>query len=313
MMQEPGNRRTTPAAASRRRLDGVGLCCLALSLALALSAGETAAETARLVLIDGDVVSGEVIERTDTHVVLRHAVLGELRVPVAQLSAASTHPGILGTGFLARWDKEVSVGITGSQGDTDETDARIGMLLQYADDERRWRIDGRYEIGYSEGDLDDHDATINALRDWLWKESRWFAFAYGLYDYDDFEAWKHRLTFGAGPGYRLIPEGAFTLDARFGPFFTYEFGDEDNPRPELAGGLFANWVVRRAHTLTLANVYFQTLDEAELRNVTRFEWKIRPAGFQHLSLKLGAYNEYDSASRKSKNNINYFTMLGWDF
>ena len=47
--------------------------------------------------------------------------------------------------------------------------------------------------------------------------------------------------------------------------------------------------------------------------MTRFEWKIRLAELSHINLKIGATNEYDSASRKSKNNLKYFSAVNFDF
>jgi putative salt-induced outer membrane protein YdiY len=281
-------------------------------LALVAIAGPAWSETMTVELLNGDVVTGEVVERTDERIVLEHPVLGRLEIPIEQVNPRALHVGIFGTDFLAGWDKQLDVGFSGSEGDTDETDVLVGASLNYADERKRWIIRGHYELSYSENEIDDHDARVNALRDWLFAGSRWFAFSYSTYDFDEFESWKHRVTTGAGPGYRIIPEGAFQLDARFGPFYTYEFGDERNSRPELAGGLFARWKISDANTLRLNSVYFQTLDQLEFRNVTAFEWKIRLMLTKGLHLKIGIDNEYDSASEESKNNLKYYSALAFD-
>lgn len=263
-------------------------------------------------LTNGDIVTGEVVERTDRHIVLQHPVLGRLDIPIEQVTPGSVHPGILGTSFLAGWDKGLDFGFAGSSGDTDEADIHLGLSLDRTTERHHWQLDGKYEISYSEGDVDEHDARVTALHDWLWPGSRWFAFTYGVYDFDEFEAWKHRTTFGAGPAYHILPNPPFTLDTRFGPFITYEFGDEQDARPEGAAGLFAKWQIREGHSLTVSNMYFQTLDEPELRDVSRFEWKVRLALSKGLSLKVGALNEYDTASRDSKNNLKWYSALSFD-
>ena len=281
-------------------------------LAIVLAARPAWGETMTVELKNGDVVTGEVIERTDERILLEHPVLGRLEIPMEQVTARSLHLGLFGTSLLAGWDKEVSVGFSGSEGDTDEADLLVGADLDYEDERKRWQLRARYELSYSENEKDDHNAQVSALRDWLFEESRWFAFSYTTYDFDEFEAWEHRVTSGFGPGYRIVPEGDFQLDMRTGPFITYEFGDEDDARPEYALGFFGRWKPNEHHSITARNVYFQTLDHAEFRNVSAFEWKLGIAFAQSLSLKLGIHNEYDSASEDSKNDLKYYSALAFD-
>jgi len=46
--------------------------------------------------------------------------------------------------------------------------------------------------------------------------------------------------------------------------------------------------------------------------VSAFEWKLRIAFTQGLSLKIGVNDEYDSASENSKNDLKYYTALALD-
>jgi putative salt-induced outer membrane protein YdiY len=277
-----------------------------------LAARPAWSETVTVKLISGDVVTGEVIERTADHIVIQHEIFGRLEIPNHEISADTLHPGILGTRFLEGWDKNLSVGFSGSEGDTDEADVLAGITLAYTDERRHWELDGRYELSYADNDIDDHNAKATVLRDQLFPESRWFFFNYLGYDYDDYEAWEHRVSTGMGPGYRIIPAGAFQLTARSGPFLTYEFGDEHDARPEGAFGLFALWTIREGNTVRLSDIFMQTLDHWEYRNISRLEWKIRVTATRGLSLKFGVDNEYDSASEDSKNNLKYYTALNFD-
>jgi putative salt-induced outer membrane protein YdiY len=269
-------------------------------------------ETVTVKLDSGDVVSGELIERTPEHIVIQHPIFGRLEIPADEISADTLHPGVFGTKFLEGWDKNLTVGFSGSEGDTDEADLLIGASLGYAGERQRWELDARYELSYSDNDIDDHNAKVTTLRDQLFPGSRWLFFNYVEYDYDDFEAWKHRISTGMGPGYRIIPEGKFQLDARSGPFLTYEFGDEDDARPEGAVGLFARWTIREGNTLRVSDVFMQTLDHPEYRNISKLEWKIRVWATRGLSLKFGVDNEYDSTSEDSKNNLKYYSALAID-
>ena len=282
-----------------------------LSIAV-LAARPAWGETVTVKLVSGDVVTGEVIERTSDHIVIQHPIFGRLEIPTREISADTLHPGIAGTKLLEGWDKNLSIGFSGSEGDTDEADVLAGITLDYSDEHRHWELDGRYELSYADNEIDDHNAKVTVLRDHLFPESRWFFFNYLGYDYDDFEAWKHRASTGMGPGYRIIPEGAFRLTARAGPFLTYEFGDEKDARPEGAFGLFALWTIREGNTVRLSDIYLQTLDHWEYRNISRLEWKIRVTAARGLSLKFGVDNEYDSASEDSKNNLKYYSAFNFD-
>lgn len=277
-----------------------------------LAARPAFGETITVKLISGDVVTGELIERTEERIVLQHPIFGRLEIPKHEISADTLHPGIAGTRILEGWDKNLTVGFSGSEGDTDEADVLAGITLGYTDERRHWELDARYELSYADNDIDDHNARATALRDQFFRDSRWFFFNYVQYDYDDFEAWEHRVTTGLGPGYKIIPDGSFRLSARGGPFFTYEFGDVNDARPEGAAGLFALWTIREGNTLRLSDVFLQTLDHWEYRNITRLEWRIRVTAARGLSLKFGVDNEYDSASEDSKNNLKYYSAVAFD-
>ena len=101
-----------------------------------LAARPAWSETVTVKLISGDVVTGEVIERTADHIVIQHEIFGRLEIPNHEISADTLHPGILGTRFLEGWDKNLSVGFSGSEGDTDEADVLAGITLAYTDERR---------------------------------------------------------------------------------------------------------------------------------------------------------------------------------
>jgi putative salt-induced outer membrane protein YdiY len=225
-------------------------------------------------LLNGDVVTGEIVERTDEHIVLKHPVLGRLDIPMNEVNPRSLHVGIAGSSFLEGWDKEVDIGFSGSQGDSDEADLVVGASLDFLNDRKRVTLSAHYALSYADKEIDDNNARASLLRDWLFPGSRWLGFSYTTYDFDDFEAWEHRVSTGGGPGYRIIPGEPLQLTFRTGPFIGYEFGDEDDARPEYAVGLFNTYKDKRGRKLNLFNTYYQTVDHPEFRNVTTFELRL---------------------------------------
>src|SRR5688572_5607290 len=140
-------------------------------------------ETLTVELMNGDLVTGEVVERTDERIVLDHPVFGRLEIPMEKINPRSLNVGIAGTRLLAGWDKEVDLGVSGSEGDTDEADVLVGASLEYEDENEWWVLNARYTLSYADNEIDDDNARVSALRDWLFPGSRWLAFSYSVYDY----------------------------------------------------------------------------------------------------------------------------------
>jgi hypothetical protein len=84
---------------------------LLVGLMIGVLAGSAAAE--KIKLANGDVLDGEVVERTADKLVLKHENLGRLEIPTSQLSVATTKEGMFGTRFLRGWDRRLEVGASG--------------------------------------------------------------------------------------------------------------------------------------------------------------------------------------------------------
>ncbi len=283
-----------------------------LALTLLSSTAWAAPET--LSLANGDKVTGEIVSRSDREVVIEHSALGRLVIPAEALAPMpEDKPGLLGTRVLRGWSRTLGLGLTGSEGNTDESSLRISLGLDRETDDTRWNIEGAYKISTADDDRDDHFGHVITRHDWLYEGSRWFARTGGQYFYDEFEDWKHRVGFMAGPGYQLIKRETVGFDLSAGLAATYEFGDKKQVRPEAYVGFELSWKPGEAHKLSFSNAFFQQLDESEIRNRTRAEWRMRILGSEHLSVIFGADNEYDSDADDASNNLRYWTSLDYSF
>jgi putative salt-induced outer membrane protein YdiY len=286
-----------------------------LALLLIFPLTQAGAET--LELVNGDKLSGEVIERTEDHVVLDHAVLGRVTVPTAKLeSPEPVNPGLFGTGFLRGWKRSIEMGLSGASGNSETKDLRAGVNLGYEDKTRRWKFEARYLFSEQDHDTSQNNFRTILNRDFLLPNSRWFYFAGGRYDWDDFQNWEHRLTLGGGPGYELFTSESFNLRGRIGPSLTIQRGDDDDVKGELLLGLEAVWRISEAQTLNLSNSIFPALsDPGEFRNVTNADWIVQLSERHRLALKLGLENDYDSSvdSDTEKNDLKYYGSLLYSF
>jgi len=288
----------------------------ASALALLLSTVCMPAVAASVDLNNGDKLSGEILERTDTHIVVDHPVLGRLEIPRDQVKPPkSENPGLFGSSFLAGWSRTFQVGIAGSQGNSENTNVAAALDLDYADDRKRWAFDAAYQFGASEGETSQHNAFTSLRRDWLLADSRWFFFGLGRGDYDDFRSWTYRISGSAGIGYEFVKSERWDLRGLLGPAVTQEF-DEDNFYVEALASIESVWTLSEYHSLSFTNTLYPALNDlGEFRNLSTLGWRWRLAEQPALSLNVGVANEYQSQVESDRKHVDltYTTALGIDF
>ena len=291
-----------------------------LWIALALGLATAGAHADELVLANGDTLTGEIVEWAVDHVVIEHPQLGRVRLALDELkldTGEPPSPGLLGTGFLRGWNREVSLGWNGRDGNTVSLNITAAFDFNYTDDWRRWRFNGRWFFDSDDNVATDNNARINLRRDWLFPGSRWFAYSIGRYQFDKFESWKHRAVLAAGPGYHLLEKEAHQLDGRLGLNVTREWGERNETKGAIDLGFDYTWQIAERHTVTLSNDLFTEYspNPGEFRNLTIGEWKVLLTERPKLNLTIGAENEYetDIDPGDKKNDIKYWVAIGLGF
>jgi putative salt-induced outer membrane protein YdiY len=301
-----------------------------LLLLLVVCAAPGVAGADSVALDNGDVLQGTVVSQDADRIVLDHPVLGRLDVPAARVRATARgdeplpappephRPGLLGTGWLRGWDRSLELGVSGAEGNTDNFDLVGALRADYEDGDYRWDFSARYFYSTADNEATKNQGRAKIVRDWLFPGHRWFAYAQGRYDYDQFEAWDHRVSLGAGPGYDILQREELKLRARTGLFVTRTFGSpgRDEIAPEAAFGGEVIWKPGGRHELSAATMLFADLrDTGELRNVTSAAWKILVAEEQGLSVQIGIDNEWESDVRRTEdeNDLTYYGSVVLDF
>jgi putative salt-induced outer membrane protein YdiY len=289
-------------------------CLVFLFLSLGTARGDT------LKLANGDTLTGEIVEWAVSYVVIDHPQLGRVHLGLDQLAVETGKPpskGLFGTRFLAGWKRKISIGFNGRSGNATLRNLTAGADFGYEDPFKRWRIDGRYYYNEDDDGVTDNNAIVNARRDWLFPGSRWFARASTRYQYDEFEAWLHRLTLFAGPGYNLVHREEHSLDLAFGPSFTKEFGDVQDNKGELLFSVDYEWKPATRYEFSFTNQTFvETVPSAgHIRNLTIANFAISLLEEPALSFNVGGQNEYEThpAEGDENNDIKYYMALGLDF
>jgi len=286
-----------------------GILCLATA----------AASADTLVLANGDELNCEIIQWAVDHVVIDHPQLGRMRLDLEQLAidtGKAPTPGLFGTGFLRGWSRRIDLGINGKEGNSVTTNVTVGLNLAYQDDWTRWKVAGRYFYDREDDGESDNNARLEVRRDWLFPESRWFVRFAGVYQFDRFEAWRHRLTAAAGPGFHLVQKEHHSLDAMLGPAFTREFGESQVSKAEGVLGLDYTWTISERQTFSMNNSFFieTSPDAGAFRNFTQARWSLALLERPKLSLNVGVDNEYESRPEAGDepNDLTYFVSLGLD-
>ncbi len=293
-------------------------------------------EADEIELITGEVLRGEIIQRTADLLVLDHPILGRLEIPRNAIEQVDDVPPVstdLPPTTAAdeaksdgspeskpvpptqpeaspkpRWDSKLELGFVAHEGNTE--DANVLLALNSVRDRGydQYTFDSRYSLRTSRGDRSENKLTAGLLIEWPLPPSRWSYFAQTRYDFDEFQSWETRLTGGGGMGYHLIDINKidsagnsidiFDLHARAGLGLRREFGSmNERIQPEgILGGNFV-WQVTEHQRLAAGSTIFPNLEEnGEFRVVTNAEWVLNLNTFDGLSLKLGLAHEHQSVT-----------------
>ncbi len=314
-------------------------CFRFISALLAVFPLNTPAEI--IELTNGDILNAAISRTTEHFIIIKHPVLGSLTIdnsriaeirPVpkdteeAQQTAAgaapetteekqqpAADPGLFGTGFLAGWERNLSAGLSGTSGSSNNASFRGDIKTTYRDKEKRWNINMFYYYASEDNSTTDNRYTANLLREWLLADSDWFYFANGGYDWDQFKDWNHRIRLGGGSGYRFIDTDSIDLSTKQGLNVNYSlFRDQKNTlKLEALLGIFWHWKISTRQSIDFSNVLYPALtDLGQYRNVSKFEWLHSLDYYHGLAIKLGFRNEYDS-TESDKNDLRYYLNIVW--
>ncbi|MFA9479076.1 YdiY family protein [Phycisphaerales bacterium AB-hyl4] len=315
------------------------VCCLFVAVAL----GSDAVVADELELTSGEVLKGRLIDITSNHVIFEHEVLGQFVVPTGRVRKLTTdEDGVLplvrlggddpdaaaadgepveidldGEGFFANWEGSISLGFSGTDGDTRTNSVNSQFRARRETDEHRWLINAGYFYGRDGSASTQNEFRSELTKDWLLPESPMFLFAQGNYDFDHFRGWRHRFGAYAGLGYEVIKEDDLELVARIGAGSTYEVRGGRKFTPEaLLGASLLRWNITENQRLTGSLTIFPNLEDlGEYRITSGLEWQVLVSEVDGLSVKLGIENQYESDPLPGSrhNNLKYYGAVVFEF
>lgn len=285
----------------------------------------------------GDRLVGKIVDENDEAVFLQHPMFGTLKIArntiVTDAEPRSASPQVAAPApekpapppepkrsalmqKLNDINLKLEAGFNGKDGNSESLSARVGLKANQETDDHRWNADAAYNRASNNGIVNRNEVTAGATKDWLLNDSPWFYYVRGRYDWDQFEAWDHRLSLGAGVGYEFIDNDTVQLLGRAGIGGVREWGSEDTDiHPEAEAGGELKWKITEAQTLEATHMVFKALDDDPFRMRTTVQWVMKLNHADGVSVKLGLVNEHDSepGDDKKRNDLSYYGALVFDF
>lgn len=294
-----------------------------------------------IVLENGDVLHGRIVERTEVKVLLDHPMFGRLEIPGPAVKGVRFDSQIAAeareqvpTGGIEEataaavaeqekkaaqaWKSHFEVGFSGANGNTRSKSWHLGFDTSKDDPDGTWKIDARWDNSESGGVETKNRFTAGARRDWNLGESPWILFAEARYDRDRFTEWDQRASVAAGVGYQVVRTDATSVKVRAGLSGTKEWGsaDDDHVRPEGVLGVDFAHKISASQEVEAAVTYYPDLsDSPEYRVLSTAGWKIRLDDKGGISLKFGIAHELDThrVAPFKRQDLTYFGVLVFDF
>jgi putative salt-induced outer membrane protein YdiY len=208
---------------------------LVFALALAVSTAWTALAE-EVELISGERLTGRIARRSAERLVLDHAILGSLGIPLSAVRSIDGRPLPPAEEQAPRqsaeesaerkpsaekeaeatateppqpppapeWDSQIELGAAAREGTTDEANLRAALRTTRRRPGHQFKYDATYRLATVRGDRTENRFSTGFFSEWDRPRPRWTAFAQGRYDMAEFQSWEQRLTAAGGVGYRLM-------------------------------------------------------------------------------------------------------------
>jgi len=302
-----------------------------ISIILAVMLAATTAGAATIELANGDKFEAEVLEETETTMVVEHPVFGRMEVPKDSLKPPKpVEPGLFGTWFLRGFNRKAAFGLSGASGNSENLAFNAALTIQRDTDRYRSFFDAGYFFsqqrvlranpvllaqGFQVVEVSDeknsNSAFVAYLHDFKLPSLPLYVFTKTRYQYDEFQVWKNRVSLSLGPGWDVIKRDKYDFRLELGAGGARTFGCEGQIRvlspfeivkpcegfnrwtPEGVLGAVLGWRPLAGHSFTADSTYFPELtDWSQARVLTNAAYSIAITGIDGLSLKVGVNHEY---------------------
>lgn len=213
------------------------------------------------------------------------------------------------------WEGSAGLGVNGSSGNNERFNFRANVRLEREAERLDSAIRFSYTYANEESEITEQAARVFYGNTWKFPDSPWTAFNEYVYEYDEFQNWKHRIQARVGAGYLFIDDGTHKLTGRAGFNATKNLrGDELAWRPEALLGVRYEWDISDKQNFSAgSDVFLDVSDAGEARVESFAEWSIVLDEETNLNLVTGVLHQYDTqpGGDNQRSDLDYFAVLAW--
>lgn len=216
---------------------------------------------------------------------------------------------------IAAWTGRLGAALTASRTTVSTYNLRLSGQAGRQDETERTNLSVSYYLNTSDGQVTDNDLLFRGDQNWYVADSILEFFLQATYQYDQFEAWAHRVSPYGGVGWRVVDEEQGSLTLKLGGGATWE-NDSGVVRPQALGEMTGSWVFNernavRGYASIAPNV--EALDD--FLATIKVDWDIRLSSESPLALNLGVRTIYDSTPGPGSTSTDFKAWAGvnWSF
>jgi len=251
----------------------------------------------RVVFPSGDIVTGQVLSRTEQSVTIRHPVLGEMTISLTDAASITTiapapeetpdappppapeaqvpppapenEPAPEEAEPVAEepeypWEIRFELGTTGSTGNTERADFMTSFAAERETNRVYTQFSSDYRLASEDGDTTENRLYSRARNEWKIPDTKWSYFAQLDVDADEFKDYDVRVAAIGGVSYRFLDDERERLVGRVGLGGAREFGSEnDEIVPEALFGADYRLKINSRVTFNALAEYFPDLEDPQ--------------------------------------------------
>jgi hypothetical protein len=219
--------------------------------------------------------------------------------------------------WLRDWDSSVEFGLSGSEGNA----RRHALRFVYKASRNTERTETSFQSYFRMTSQDSADSlkqfTLDARNDWINQNKHDLRyFVQGKVEFDDAQAWDHRVSGFGGVGYAFIKDEKTTLVGRGGFGGSKRAGvPDDDFRAEAFLAADLTHAISERQKLQAGFEYLpDTSGWRAYRLNADASWELKIDPDNDLYLRMGVASRYDSDPGSARSNdLDYFVNLGWTF
>ncbi|MHC5211277.1 MAG: DUF481 domain-containing protein [Planctomycetota bacterium] len=268
-------------------------------------------------LMNGDTITGLLLEADGARLVIQHDIFGRMEVPRASIKLSPPEPP---EEPETPWSGKYDLSLTGSGGNTETQNFRTGLEVRHDDEEALDVFTIWYLRTENDGATTAEQGFAQLRHEWKLEDSKWRPFVQGSFETDHFKDYDTRTSLAGGVAYPCIEGDVHNLTGRAGAGVSKKDGVSDPTVKETNYELLIGWdyfwtISEESAFSCVGDVYPSINESGEFRAVTKLAWETKLDEDSAWFVKLGLDTFYDSVpgAGKSSTDNNYYVGLGRAF